>query len=159
MTLSPIYNTALMLFVKNTTRGCCSIMQYPLYRIDSFFFLLCYIPKSSTQVCTVSSETPEENLSPSNQFPVPAASANNSPLSPKPELEKVQKGTTVFPVKSFASINLAGGSQRFFRCEPSEVSKNERMKFIALKTKDGELKGNIAFYCRFALFLTTSIPA
>ena len=147
MTLSPIYNTALMLFGKNTTRGCCSIMQYPLYRIDSFFFLLCYIPKSSTQVCTVSSETPEENLSPSNQFPVPAASANNSPLSPKPELEKVQKGTTVFPVKSFASINLSGGSQRFFRCEPSEVSKN------------GELKGNIAFYCRFALFLTTSIPA
>ena len=123
-------------------------MQYPLYRIDSFFFLLCYIPKSSTQVCTVSSETPEENLSPSNQFPVPAASANNSPLSPKPELEKVQKGTTVFPVKSFASINLSGGSQRFFRCEPSEVSKNERMKLITLKTKDGEWKGNLSFYCR-----------
>ncbi len=35
-----------------------------------------------------------------------------------------------------------------FRREPSEVSKNERMKFIALKTKDGELKGDIFFYCR-----------
>lgn len=32
--------------------------------------------------------------------------------------------------------------------EPSEASKNERMKFIALKTNDGELKGDIAFYCR-----------
>ena len=36
----------------------------------------------------------------------------------------------------------------FFRREPSEVSKNERMKFIALKTKDGSSKGNITFFCR-----------
>ena len=43
---------------------------------------------------------------------------------------------------------LSGGSRRFFRREPSEVSKNERMKFIALKTKDGKLKGDTAFFCR-----------
>ena len=43
---------------------------------------------------------------PSSQFPVPAASFNNVPLSPNPELEDVQNGITVFPVKSFASINV-----------------------------------------------------
>lgn len=31
------------------------------------------------------------------------------PLSPKPELEEVQKGTTVFPVKSFAFTKLSTG--------------------------------------------------
>ncbi len=36
--------------------------------------------------------------------------------------------------------------------EPSEVSKNERMKFIDLKTEDGELKGNIAFFCQVLPF-------
>lgn len=41
-----------------------------------------------------------------------------------------------------------GGSQCFFRCEPSEVSKNERMKFLALKTEEGTIKGKLALYCR-----------
>lgn len=36
----------------------------------------------------------------------------------------------------------------FFRSEPSEVSKTERMKFIAIKTDDGTIKGKLAFYCR-----------
>lgn len=54
---------------------------------------------------TVSSETPEENLFPSTQFPVPATSFTSFPLSPKPELADVQNGTTVFPVKSFTSTN------------------------------------------------------
>ena len=31
---------------------------------------------------------------------------------------------------------------------PSEINKNERMKFIAFKTADGVSKGNISFYCR-----------
>ena len=35
-----------------------------------------------------------------------------------------------------------------FRSEPSEVSKSERMKFIAIKTDDGTVKGKLAFYCR-----------
>ena len=43
---------------------------------------------------------------------------------------------------------LSGRSKRFFRREPSEVNKNERMKFIAFKTADGTHKGNISFYCR-----------
>ena len=37
------------------------------------------------------------------------------------------------------------GGQRFFRREPSEVSKKHRMRFAAQKT-DGE--GKIALYCR-----------
>lgn len=36
----------------------------------------------------------------------------------------------------------------FFRSEPSELSKNERMKFIAIKTADGSITGNISFYCK-----------
>ena len=43
---------------------------------------------------------------------------------------------------------VSGRSQRFFRSEPSEVSKTERMKFIAIKTDDGIIKGKLAFYCR-----------
>ena len=43
---------------------------------------------------------------------------------------------------------VSGRSQRFFRSEPSEVSKTERMKFIAIKTDDGTIKGKLAFYCR-----------
>ena len=38
-------------------------------------------------------------------------------------------------------------NKRFFRSEPLEVSKNLRMKFIAIKTDDGTIKGKIAFYC------------
>ena len=36
----------------------------------------------------------------------------------------------------------------FFRREPSEVNKQERMKFIALKTCDGCVKGRISFCCK-----------
>ena len=42
---------------------------------------------------------------------------------------------------------IFGGSQRFFRRQPSEVSKNQRMMFLALKTEDGRITGKIAFYC------------
>ena len=38
--------------------------------------------------------------------------------------------------------------QALFRREPSEVNKNERMKFIAFKTADGANKGNISFCCK-----------
>ena len=34
------------------------------------------------------------------------------------------------------------------RRQPSEVSKNQRMMFLALKTEDGRITGKIAFYCR-----------
>ena len=43
---------------------------------------------------------------------------------------------------------VSGGSQRFFRRQPSEASKNQRMIFLVLKTEDGTMKGIIAFYCR-----------
>ena len=35
-----------------------------------------------------------------------------------------------------------------FRRQPSEVGKEERLKFIAIKTDDGKVKGNISFYCK-----------
>ena len=43
---------------------------------------------------------------------------------------------------------IFGESQRFFRRQPSEVSKNQRMIFLALKTEDGRITGKIASYCR-----------
>lgn len=36
----------------------------------------------------------------------------------------------------------------FFRREPSEVSKEHRMRFVEEKTSDGEKKGGISPYCR-----------
>ena len=36
---------------------------------------------------------------------------------------------------------IPGGSQCFFRRQPSEVSKNQRMIFLALKTEDGRITG------------------
>lgn len=35
-----------------------------------------------------------------------------------------------------------------FRCEPSEVRKEERFKFIFKKTDDGRITGRISFYCK-----------
>ena len=53
--------------------------------------------------------TPEEKRCPSSQSPVPAMSASSWPLSPRPELELVQKGITVLPEKSLASIKPSTG--------------------------------------------------
>ena len=36
----------------------------------------------------------------------------------------------------------------FFRSQPSEVSKKQRLMFIAIKTDDGRIKGKISFYCK-----------
>ena len=36
----------------------------------------------------------------------------------------------------------------FFRSQPSEVSKKQRLMFIAIKTDDGRIKGKNSFYCR-----------
>ena len=58
-------------------------------------------------------ETPEENLCPSSQLPVPAISASSSPLCPIPEEEEVAKGMTVFPVKSLASTKAFTGHAAF----------------------------------------------
>ena len=35
----------------------------------------------------------------------------------------------------------------FFRSEPSEVGKEQRLKYIAIRTDDGRIKGKISFYC------------
>ena len=56
--------------------------------------------KPSTHWTTCCWEAPEENRWPVRQSPVPAIWASSSPLWPKPELDEVQKGMTVLPVKS-----------------------------------------------------------
>ena len=35
-----------------------------------------------------------------------------------------------------------------FHRQPSEVNKNQKMIFLALKTEDGRITGRISFYCR-----------
>lgn len=60
---------------------------------------------------TMLSEAPDLNRIPVCQFPVPAISSSNSPLCPKTELDEVQNGITVFPVKSFDVINLFTGHE------------------------------------------------
>ena len=68
------------------------------------YIFIYYRSKLSTQSRTVASDVPDENLRPSSQSPVPANSSSCRPLSPKPELDEVQNGITVLPLKSLASI-------------------------------------------------------
>lgn len=71
------------------------------YMKYSLFFSYKYVKFSpSTQSRTSDSVTPDENLLPSSQLPVPASFLRSSPLSPKPELDEVQNGITVLPLKS-----------------------------------------------------------
>ena len=49
---------------------------------------------------------------------------------------------------SSRNLTIMTATARFFRRQPSEVSKNQRMIFLALKTEDGRITGKIAFYCR-----------
>lgn len=87
------------------------VLHYPVhYKKYTCLFLWLLIQsyfnaKLSTHVRTPSAEAPDEKRSPVSQFPVPAASASSSPLSPRSELDEVQNGITVFPVKSFAVTN------------------------------------------------------
>ena len=46
---------------------------------------------------------------PSSQVPLPAACSSRVPLWPSPELELVQKGMTVLPLKSLAETKLLTG--------------------------------------------------
>ncbi len=43
---------------------------------------------------------------------------------------------------------ISGRGKRFFRRQPSEVCKRQRMMFLAIKTEDGVIKGKITFCCR-----------
>ena len=43
---------------------------------------------------------------------------------------------------------ISGRGKRFFRRQPSEVCKRQRMMFLAIKTEDSVIKGKISFYCR-----------
>ena len=58
------------------------------------------------------------------------------------------KGTGKRDQATKRAERIPGGSLRFFRSEPSEVGKNERLKYIAQKTEDGSDKGKISFYCK-----------
>ena len=74
-----------------------------------FAFIYAITPKSCNQLVTSLSDALERNLCPVSQLPSPAISASSLPLSPRPELDEVQKGTTVLPVKSFAVIKPLTG--------------------------------------------------
>ena len=41
-----------------------------------------------------------------------------------------------------------GGCSGFFRCQPSEVRKEQRLNYIAYRTDDGKNTGKIRFYCK-----------
>ena len=40
-----------------------------------------------------------------------------------------------------------GGCSGFFRCQPSEIGKEQRLMYIAIRTDDGRNIGKISFYC------------
>ena len=82
--------------------------MYPAH-LSKYSILTNYSPSSSTQACTSAASTPERNLIPACQSPVPARSAKSCPLSPMSEVEEVQKGITVLPVKSLASTKVSTG--------------------------------------------------
>ena len=42
---------------------------------------------------------------------------------------------------------LFGGCSGFFRCQPSEIGKEQRLMYIAIRTDDGRNIGKISFYC------------
>lgn len=42
----------------------------------------------------------------------------------------------------------SGGSQRFFRRQPSKINKSQKMTFITPKIDDVRIKGKTALYCR-----------
>ena len=43
---------------------------------------------------------------------------------------------------------ISGGCSSFFRCQPSEVRKEQRLNYIAYRTDDGKNAGKIRFYCK-----------
>ena len=42
---------------------------------------------------------------------------------------------------------ISGGCSGFFRCQPSEIRKEQRLMYIAIRTDDGRNTGKISFYC------------
>ena len=93
-------------------------------------FLQRYPSRLSTQAVTSLSLTPERKRLPSCQSPVPAFWASSLPLLPSPELEDVAKGITVFPVKSFASINLSTGQAAI--PHQNRVADKNRVVFVPI---------------------------
>lgn len=80
-----------------------------LFPLNIFYKINFYYFKLSVQLFMSESDGLELNLCPSNQFPLFAFSASNSPLSSKPDDDDVQNGITVFPLKSFASTKVSTG--------------------------------------------------
>ena len=42
---------------------------------------------------------------------------------------------------------LFGGCSGFFCCRPSEIGKEQRLMYMAIRTDDGRNTGKISFYC------------
>ena len=84
-------------------------MPYTLPHISEYYVLNNYSPSPFTHSWTSASSTPDRNLCPSCQSPVPAMSARSCPLSPNPEDAEVANGITVLPVKSLFSTKESTG--------------------------------------------------
>ena len=102
------------------------------------------IPKNTMYGWVRANRLGNLDLGAGSQTPQSAMTLNEELLKLRQQVKGTRERKPPFEERK----RLSGGSQRFFRREPSEVSKNERMKFIALKTKGGELKGDIACFCR-----------
>mgnify|MGYP000058063922 CR=1 FL=1 len=50
--------------------------------------------------------------------------------------------------RRLSEMNVSGGCSSFFRCQPSEVRKEQRLNYIAYRTDDGKNAGKIRFYCK-----------
>ena len=94
------------------------------------------VPKNTMYGWVRASRLGNLDLGAGSQTPQSAMTLNEELIQLRQQVKEQEKENPPFEKKRFSE-----GSKRFFRCKPSEVSKNERVKFIALKTKDGEMKG------------------
>lgn len=95
------------------------------------------IPKNTMYGWVLDNRLGSLDLGVGSQTPQSAMTLNEELIQLRQQVESVGERKPPFEERK----RFFGGSQRFFRCKPSEVSKNERMKFLDLKTEDGALKG------------------
>ena len=111
------------------------------------------IPKNTLYGWVRANRLGNLDLGAGSQSPQSAMTLNQELIRLRQQVKQLEKENRRLKkendfLEEASAFFAASRLKSFFRCEPSEVSKNERMKFIALKTKDGESKGEIAFCCR-----------
>ena len=99
------------------------------------------IPKNTLYGWVRANRLGNLDLGAGSQSPQSAMTLNEELLRLRQQVKELEKENRRLKKEN----DFLEEASAFFAREPSEVSKNERMKFIALKTKDGESKGDIAF--------------